>query len=88
MNRRSFIAGIVSGAVSGAFILGVGGCTSLGNQNAPLYVEPSLCVGCGLCFRVCPADAVLLIDNKAIIDHEKCMKCGKCVSVCPYDAIS
>ena len=45
------------------------------------------CVGCGLCVKECPYDAIHLIDKKAVID-EKCTLCGACVHACKrYGAI-
>ncbi|MFX1566753.1 MAG: 4Fe-4S binding protein [Promethearchaeota archaeon] len=45
------------------------------------------CVGCGNCIEVCPADAINLEDNIAVIDNDWCIGCGVCVSKCPNDAI-
>lgn len=45
------------------------------------------CVGCGLCVKECPYDAIHLIDKIAVID-EKCTICGACVHACKrYEAI-
>ncbi|MDO4746416.1 MAG: 4Fe-4S binding protein [Bacillota bacterium] len=48
------------------------------------------CVYCGLCAKVCPADA-LKIDRKEKIwevDKEACAKCGACVEKCPKKCLS
>ena len=45
------------------------------------------CIGCGNCVDICPADAVNLEDNLAVIDTDWCIGCGVCVSKCPNDAI-
>ena len=45
------------------------------------------CVGCGLCVKKCPYDAIKMVDKKAVIDLEKCTLCGACVEVCSFDAI-
>lgn len=45
------------------------------------------CIGCGSCVDVCPADAISLVDGKAVIDLDKCANCHACESVCPVDAI-
>jgi len=45
------------------------------------------CVGCGLCVKVCPVDAIKMVDKKAIIDLDKCTLCGVCIDSCKFDAI-
>lgn len=52
-------------------------------------IESSLCSGCGLCKRVCSAEAIY--GNKGeshIIVQEKCLKCGLCVETCRFGAIN
>ena len=45
------------------------------------------CIGCKLCERECPFDAIHVINNVAVIDYQKCTNCGKCVQVCPRNII-
>lgn len=56
------------------------------NAGKP-QVDPSPCVGCGMCTRICAHDAITITDKKAHIDHDKCVGCGRCIGVCPTDAI-
>jgi len=52
-------------------------------------VEPDICTKCGLCFRSCPADAIIWKKKEvAFIDKEKCIKCMTCFEKCRFNAIS
>ena len=52
-----------------------------------LTIDTEKCTGCSLCVKVCPFDAMHLVNEKAEAD-EKCTLCGACVKVCPVDAIN
>ena len=45
------------------------------------------CIGCGICEKNCPKDAIHVENNLASIDYDKCINCGICVSKCPTGAI-
>jgi NADH-quinone oxidoreductase subunit F/NADP-reducing hydrogenase subunit HndC len=46
------------------------------------------CTKCGLCFKACPAEAVVWKKKEpAFIDTEKCVKCRACILACRFHAI-
>jgi len=51
------------------------------------WVDKNKCVGCWVCIRECPADAISMKEGKAEINMEKCIRCGKCHDVCPQEAV-
>ncbi|HDT13721.1 MAG TPA: 4Fe-4S dicluster domain-containing protein, partial [Candidatus Aminicenantes bacterium] len=47
-------------------------------------IDPAKCVGCLLCLKSCPADAISGERKKVhVIDQAACIKCGACFNVCP-----
>ena len=48
------------------------------------------CIGCRLCVKVCPADAVVFIEKEKKIRYHlfRCTFCGQCVEVCPTKALT
>lgn len=45
------------------------------------------CIGCKICEKNCPSDAVHVTDNLAAIDQSKCTACGTCAQKCPRKII-
>ena len=59
-------------------------CTDL----LEFQVDPEKCTMCGLCYKSCPADAIVWQKKQvAVIDKEKCIKCMTCFDKCKFDAI-
>lgn len=45
------------------------------------------CVGCGVCVRNCPVQAISLVENRAVIHLHQCIRCYCCHELCPEEAI-
>ncbi len=50
------------------------------------WIDSSMCTGCTVCVQNCPADAIKIHEQKAVIDQTICIRCGICHDVCPLDA--
>jgi Na+-translocating ferredoxin:NAD+ oxidoreductase RNF subunit RnfB len=45
------------------------------------------CLGFGDCVRVCPQDALHMVDGRPEVDYQRCNGCGACVAACPRGLI-
>jgi formate hydrogenlyase subunit 6/NADH:ubiquinone oxidoreductase subunit I len=62
-------------------------------RGAPRYYE-DLCIACGTCARVCPANAITLEElgerdgakwRRLRVDYGRCIFCGTCEANCPVN---
>ena len=67
-------------------------------------VQSKKCVGCGICYSVCPVNAKLMknddfdpdsielairvVDGMAVINDEACVRCGACSKICPVESLT
>lgn len=45
------------------------------------------CIGCGVCAKTCPFDAIEFENKIAKINYDKCIQCMACVKKCPTKVI-
>ena len=45
------------------------------------------CIGCGICVKNCPQNAITVENFVANIDQDKCIGCGICMEKCPKKVI-
>jgi|WetSurMetagenome_2_1015567.scaffolds.fasta_scaffold27458_5 NADH-quinone oxidoreductase subunit I len=80
------------------------GQTDMKDMNDPSVkdtpvLEPKKCISCFRCEKVCPTEAVKLVDSgevnpknnkpikRPVFNYGKCVSCEQCVVVCPKDAL-
>lgn len=60
------------------------------NQDETIWAKFKVednCTRCGICQKVCPANAIILTDKKAEHTMQNCQACYACVHACPVKAI-
>ena len=62
-------------------------CSSKDKGKQVMSVCKVGCIGCKMCEKVCPSEAITVTDNLAHINPEKCTNCGLCAEKCPKKII-
>lgn len=45
------------------------------------------CIGCKLCYSVCPQKCIDISEKPAVINQNHCLHCGRCAEICPKQVI-
>ena len=45
------------------------------------------CIGCKLCYSVCPQKCIDISRKPAVIEQNRCLHCGRCAQICPKQII-
>ena len=67
--------------VRDSFTIGKAKCNISG-----YYVNDG-CIGCKLCYSVCPQKCIDITKKHVVIDQHRCLHCGRCAESCPARAI-
>lgn len=61
----------------------------IGEAEAVLtgFVAEEGCIGCKLCYSVCPQKCIDTSTKPVTIDQKHCLHCGRCTEICPKQVI-
>lgn len=51
-----------------------------------IKVDAEKCFGCTHCMKICPTEAIRVVNGIAVIDEKRCVDCGNCMRACPVEA--
>lgn len=51
------------------------------------YFVGAGCIGCKLCYSVCPQKCIDIAQKPVVIDQHRCLRCGRCREICPKQII-
>lgn len=58
------------------------------SETIEVSIRQELCNGCGLCIKVCPARALALKNDRALLTGVCDFACDHCAAICPQGAIT
>lgn len=51
------------------------------------YFVGAGCIGCKLCYSVCPQKCIDITRKPVVIDQHRCLHCGRCAEICPRQVV-
>ncbi|MCD7809598.1 MAG: 4Fe-4S binding protein [Erysipelotrichaceae bacterium] len=57
-------------------------------QKVNGYFVGKDCIGCKLCYSVCPQKCIDISKKPVVIDQSHCLHCGRCAEICPKQTIA
>ena len=70
-----------------AHIIRDGITIGLAEQTMSGYFVGQGCIGCKLCYDLCPQKCIDITLKPVVIDQHRCLYCGRCMESCPRQAI-
>ena len=58
-----------------------------GNTVQTGYIAGEGCIGCKLCYSVCPQKCIDTSAKPVVINQNHCLHCGRCTEICPKQCI-
>ncbi|MBH9553807.1 RnfABCDGE type electron transport complex subunit B [Inhella gelatinilytica] len=82
-------AGVVRLAeITGRAVIALDPTCGIEAERAVAYVDEAWCIGCTLCIKACPVDAIVgAAKAMHVVQADACNGCELCLPVCPVDCI-